>query len=148
MPARRKLPSDSILEAWLNEGLSHKQIRDRIQLEFGEDVKLSSVSSHLSRIGATNRVRYDDSIPWGRISSDHNHCYQITMLRIEARLRRGETVREVDRERFQRWRQELTKKGVVVHYDYNTVEGFWYVPARPGIDTGLVRRPEVVSEAR
>lgn len=142
MPAKRKMPSDSVLERWVEEGLDHHQIQDRIKRETGEDVALSSVSGHLSRIGLTNRVRYDDYIPWGRISVDHNHAYQLTMLRIGARIEAGKDVRPMDRNRFENWAAQLKESGAVVHYEYDSPEGFYYVKARPGKDTGLVRVPD------
>lgn len=142
MAARRKMPSDSILRRWVEEGLDHEQIRERIKTEFGEDVALSSVSGHLSRVGLTNRVKYDDFIPWPRISVDHNHAYQLTMLRIGARLQRGLEVRDLDRRRYERWKEELEQKGLVVHYSYTSDRGFYYVPARKGVDKGLIRRPD------
>jgi hypothetical protein len=142
MPAKRKMPSDSILERWVDEGLDHHQIQDRIKRETGEDVALSSVSGHLSRIGLTNRVRYDEFIPWGRISVDHNHAFQLTMLRIGARLQAGKEVRPVDRTRYENWVAKLQQAGAVVHYEYHSPDGFYYVKARPKIDTGLVRVPD------
>lgn len=142
MPAKRKMPSDSILERWVEEGLNHEQIQERIRREMGEEVALSSVSGHLSRIGLTNRVRYDDFIPWGRISVDHNHAFQLTMLRIGARLEAGKEVRPVDLKRYQNWVAQLKEAGAVVHYEYDSPDGFYYVDARPKIDTGLVRVPD------
>lgn len=142
MPAKRKMPSDSILERWVEEGLDHHQIKDRILRETGEEVALSSISGHLSRVGLTNRVRYEEYIPWGRISVDHNHAYQLVMLRIGARIGEGKEVRPVDRTRFENWAAQLKEAGVVVHYQYNSPEGFYYVKARPKIDTGLVRVPD------
>jgi len=142
MPAKRKMPSDSILERWVEEGLNHEQIQERIRREMGEEVALSSVSGHLSRIGLTNRVRYDDFIPWGRISVDHNHAFQLTMLRIGARLEAGKEVRPVDLKRYQNWVAQLKEAGAVVHYEYDSPDGFYYVAARPKIDTGLVRVPD------
>ena len=144
MPAQRKVPSDSILQKWVEEGLDHKQMQQRIKEQFGEDVALSSISGALSRAGLTNRVRYDEFIPWGRIALEHNHSYQLTMLRIAARLHKGLPVRDVDRRRFERWAAELKAKGVVVHYDYDTEEGWFYTPARPGVDTGLIRVPDEI----
>lgn len=141
MPAQRKMPSDSTLEKWIAEGLDHKQIRDRIRSEDGIDVALSTVSGHLSRVGLTNRVRYDEFIPWGRISIDHNHAYQLTQLRMGARISKGLPVRDGDRKRYEDWAESLKRQGVVVHYEYDSPEGFYYVPARAGIDTGLVRDP-------
>ena len=141
MPARRKMPSDSILEKWVAEGLDHEQIRQRIKEEFNEDVALSSVSGHMSRIGATNRIKYSDWIPWGRISLDHNHNYTLNMLRIGARLDRGKPVRDIDKGRFERWSKELQQKKLVVHYDYDTMEGFFYVKRRPKVDGMYIRNP-------
>lgn len=143
MPAKRKMPSDSTLEKWLDEGMSHKEIQARIKAETGEDVALSTVSGHLSRIGLANRVRYDDFIPWGRISLDHNHAYQLTMLRIGARLSKSLPVRPLDKNRFEDWAAALKEKNVVVHYEYDSPDGFYYVPARKGVDKGLVREPSV-----
>lgn len=141
MPAKRKLPSDSTLEKWLDEGLSHEEIQQRILKETGEEVKLSSISSHLSRVGLTNRLRYDDYIPWGKIAVDHNHAYQLVMLRIGARMSKGLPVRDSDRRRFEAWSDQLRSENAVVHYEYSSPEGFYYCKARPGIDTGLVRIP-------
>jgi hypothetical protein len=142
MSAKRKLPSDSTLKKWLDEGLDHEQIRQRAMKETGESITLSSVSSALSRAGLTYRVRYDTHIPWRRISVDHNHAYQLSMLRLASRIDRGLPVRKVDERRLQNWIEQLKADGVVVHYEYESPDGFYYVKARPGIDTGLIRVPE------
>lgn len=142
MPAKRKMPSDSTLEKWIAEGLDHKAIQRRIEEQDGIEVALSTISGHLSRIGLTNRVRYDDFIPWGRISVDHNHAYQLTMLRTGARLAKGLPVRPLDQQRFEAWAAQLKENHVVVHYELDSPDGFYYVPARAGIDTGLIRVPD------
>lgn len=144
MAGKRKMPSDSILEKWVEEGLDHEQIQQRIRDEFHEEVALSTVSGHLSRIGLTNRIKYDDFVPWPRISIDHNHAYQLSQLRTAARLSRGLPVRGVDRSRYERWAEELKQRGLVVHYEYNSPDGFYYVAARPGIDDGLIRKPDAL----
>ena len=95
------------LEKMLDEGLTHQQIVERIAEETGEIVSLSTVSSGLSRMGLTDRVRYDDFIPWGRISVDHNTAYQLQMLRIGARLNKDLTVDEKAKGRYERWVSEL-----------------------------------------
>lgn len=139
MPAKRKMPSDSTLEKWLAEGLDHHAIQRRIFEQDQEQVALSTISGHLSRIGLTNRVRYDDFIPWGRIATDHNHAYQLTMLRIGARLNHDLPVRPLDKARFEDWAEAMKEKGVVVHYERESPDGFYYVAARKGIDVSLVR---------
>lgn len=142
MGAKRKMPSDAILAKWVEEGLDHKQMQQRIKEQFKENVALSSVSGALSRAGLTNRIRYDDFIPWGRIALEHNHSYQLHHLRIAARLDKGLPVRDGDKRRFEAWRDEMKAKGVVVHYDYDSEQGWFYTPARSGIDTGLIRVPD------
>jgi hypothetical protein len=140
MPGYRKLPPRQELEKWLDEGLTHAQIVERIKDEYDQDVSLSTVSSGLSRMGLTDRIRYDDFIPWGRISVDHNTAYQLQMLRIGARISKNLSVDDKTRARFQRWKEELDEKNLCVHYDYGSVEGFHYVARREG--DGLVRLPD------
>lgn len=144
MPARRKLPSESILAGWVEDGLSHAEIVDRIRVEFNEEVSRSSVSGALSRGGFATSRRYEEEIPWSPISVDHNGAYQLTMLRAGARIKHGKPVTKNERLRFEKWQRELNDKGLVVHYVYSSVPGFFYVKARPGIDTGLVRMPSAV----
>jgi len=141
----RKLPPKNELEKMLDEGLTHQQIVERIAEETGEIVSLSTVSSGLSRMGLTDRVRYDDFIPWGRISVDHNTAYQLQMLRIGARLNKDLPVDEKAKGRYERWVAELEEKNLCVHYDIASVAGFHYVARRD--KDGLVRIPEPAAEA-
>jgi hypothetical protein len=143
MPKPRKLPSESILRKWVEvEGMTHAQIVDRIREETGEEVSRSSVSAALSRAGFTNRIRYDEEIPWPRISVDHNTAFPLFMLRTQARMNRGLPVKPQDIKRLEEWKKEMTEKNLVVHYEPRSPEGFFYCEARPDVDTGLVRAPE------
>lgn len=139
MPAQRRIPSESQLAKWVKDGLSHNEICDRIEKETGYRPGRSTVSAALSRAGLTNRVRYDDVIPWKRISVDHNTHYALTMLRTAARIKHGLDVNPRDLSRFQAWKERLDEANAVVHYEYNSPEGFYYVPRRKGVDKGLIR---------
>jgi len=150
MSARRKLPSESIMAGWVESGMTHEEIAQRVSDEIGEPVSRASVSGALSRAGYTNRLRYDKYIPWSPIAIRHNSAYQLTMLRIGARMNdshedRG-TVTAGERRRFLKWSQELKDKGLVVHYEYSSPEGFFYVPARSQ-DDGLVRVPDPIAKS-
>ena len=72
------------------------------------------------------------------------------MLRIGARLHAShESAGKVtagEKKRFDKWVKELADKGLVVHYDYDTPDGFFYVPRRAQ-DTGLVRIPDRIAKA-
>ena len=140
MAPYRKLPDRNTLERWLDEGLTHKDIIDRIFEETGETVTLSTVSGGLSRLGLTDRVRYDDLIPWGRISVDHNSAYQLIQLRIGARVARGLPVTDLQKKRYEAWCAELDEKNLSVTYVLDSPEGFYYVARRDG--EGIVRMPE------
>lgn len=148
MAAPRRIPSESILAKWANEeGLTHAQIVDRIERETGYRPSRSTISAALSRAGFTNRVRYDDVIPWKRISIDHNSHYALTMLRIAARLKHGLQVKPRDLSRFQAWKEQLDAADAVVTYVYDSPEGFYYVPRRHGVDLGLIREVSAADAA-
>lgn len=139
MGAPRLLPSDSTLEKWQEEGLTHQEMADRVLDWTGVSVSRSSVSAALHRAGLTNRVRYSEVIPWSPIRSDHNHAYALSMLRILARKELGKPVTEDQHDRFESWSKRLDEDNACVAYVYNSDAGFIYVPRRPGID-GLVRK--------
>lgn len=141
----RKLPPKNELEKMLDAGMTHRQIVEKIFEDTGETVSLSTVSSGLSRMGLTDRIRYDDFIPWGRIAVDHNTAYQLQMLRIGARLSKNLPVDDKAKGRYERWKAELDEKNLCVHYDINSVAGFHYVARRD--KDGLVRIPEPLDHA-
>lgn len=136
MTPTRLVPSDANLIAWREEGLTARQIIDRHYERTGVLVRPGSIYSALSRIGATDRKRYDDVIPW-RVRSEHESAYPLVMLRVAARARRREVVSFDKARKFVRWAEHLYRNGLVVDYDPET--GWRYVPARPGVDTGYIR---------
>jgi len=144
MPARRKLPSDAQLKTWVEDNKSHEEIRIMSEDLAGEQISLSSVSSAMSRAGLTYRVRYQETyIPWPRIALDHNWAYQLQMLRLASRLERGLDVKPLEKGRLDNWIESMKLQDVVVMYEYNSVDGFYYVPRRAGKDLGLIREIEV-----
>ena len=69
------------------------------------------------------------------------------VIRQKARMDRGEEIPEEERHRVERAIAHLDSVGGVFHYDPNTFEGWFVVPRRPGVDTGIVRVPERGSPA-
>lgn len=141
MPAHRYLPSDSQLAKWREEGLTHQQIADRVYEQTGYRVARSTISAALSRAGLTNKVRYSEWLPWDRIAVEHNGHYAAQMLRAGARIEAGEEVSESLKQRYESWRKRLESEDACIHYDISTVDGFFYVRRRPGVDTGIIRLP-------
>ncbi|WP_199589169.1 hypothetical protein [Blastococcus sp. TF02A-26] len=64
------------------------------------------------------------------------------MLRLEARARAGEPVREIDASRHRNFMRRLAEEDVVVAYDPHSAAGFRLVPRLPD-DDDIVRRPRV-----
>lgn len=142
MPAHRYLPSDSTLAKWREEGLTAPQIRERIMEREGVDVALGSVYSALSRAGLTDLVRYSDFIPWTPIRTDHTGHYALAMLRLAARRDAGEKLSTERSKKLDAWVERLRQENAVVAYVHDSPDGFYYCPARPGIDVGLIRIPD------
>lgn len=133
MPAR-KLPSDEVLRRWRHdEGMSIKDMHQRL-LDSGIDCSLSAVSVALGRMGETDRIRYDDWLPWTNIRVEHNQAWEATMLRVGARLARGLNVPEQRRRLYSEWLNNVTDRGLVVAYRED--RGFFYTKPRPGTRDG------------
>lgn len=128
----RYLPSDSILRRWrIDEGLTLKQIAERVKEQEGHAVSVGSVASALSRAGITSRVRYDDVIPWSPVKVEHNKEYALVMLRLLARRRQGNELSEEESARLDSWLQKLKDEDAVVTYVYDSEWGFYYVKRKP-----------------
>lgn len=132
MPARRLIPSDSILEKWVDEGLSHQQIVDRILETENVVVTKSAVAAALSRAGLTRRVRYDTHIPWSPLRPDHARAYPLAMLRFLARRDAGLPLTADQSDRLDSWLKRLEEENAVVDYVYDSADGFIYRRRKPG----------------
>jgi hypothetical protein len=132
MPAKRLLPSDSTLKKWVEEGLSHQDIVDRVLERENVVVSKSGVAAALSRAGLTNRIRYDTHVPWTPIRPDHARAYPLTMLRYLARRDAGEQLLPQTEERLNSWLERLREEDAVVDYDYNSAQGFIYRRRKKG----------------
>lgn len=140
MAPPRYLPSTSILVKWVREeGLTHQQCADRVERESGVRVSRASISAALSKAGETNRVRYDDVIPW-KVRVEHSHHHLLNMLRLAGRASRGEQLEGRDAKNLESFTRRLDEAGAVVAYVPETDEGWFLVNRRP-TDTGLIRIP-------
>lgn len=128
MPAPRLLPPTSELVKWVDAGLTHAQIADRIEQEFKQRVSRSTVSAALSRAGLTrDGMRYRDELPW-RVKGEHLTQYPARMLRLLGRRRAGVELTDVEESRLDAWLDALDERGLVVAYAPE-VSGFIYVDA-------------------
>lgn len=149
MPRPQLLPdTGSLLRMRDVEGLSQRQIRDRVNEEnrktMGasyQPVSRSAVSVALHRAGVTGegRPRYEEEIPWSPIAKQYINDYRQAQLRTWGRINRGESEQLTPRARqeFTSFKKNLDENDAVIHYDDE--RGFFAVKRRPGIDTGLIR---------
>lgn len=143
MPAVRLLPDVQTLQRYLDEGLTHQQIADRVFMETGNRVSRSSVSAAISRAGlSAEGTRYQDVIPW-RVSVRHIKEYPVRMLRLLGRRRSGGVLTAAEDARLQRWLDTLVEEDAVVAYAPDAEVGFHYIDRGPDdpVDVPIRRRP-------
>jgi hypothetical protein len=135
------MPPPKELEEMRARGMTQRQIAEEVERRTGHRVTRNAVTMALKRAGLSGNVRrYEDLVPW-RVRDAHSRDYALTMLRAEARRRRGIEMSEDLAQRLGSWKAKLTERDVVVVYEPDTEEGFWYRPRRPG-DDDLIRKPE------
>ncbi len=129
-------------EQMLRSGATQQEVADH----FG--VTQPAVNRAIWR-GRIKDISYDratadtTAIPWHPIRPAHRSRYLPRMLRAAARRARGEQNSPVIAAQLTNFLEQAEQLDFVVHYDPDTPEGFYRVPRRPGIDTGLVRDPYV-----
>lgn len=139
MSAPRFVPSDSVLAQWRDEGVTVTQMVERIRERDGIEVSRGTIYSAMSRAGLTEQKRYSAFIPWSPIRKDHSTRYPLVMLRLAARRAAGETLPGYRLRKLEEWEKRLRQDNAVVTYVFDSPDGFYYVPARPGIDNGFIR---------
>ena len=135
-----KIQDDGEVRRWFAEGRTYRWMCDEYLRKYNIETVPSLWGNYRRRRGLTRRITRDDNlIPW-LVTEKHRWAYPLAMLRVEARRRAGREIREVDLARLEPWKQDLVEGGLVVHYDPDTEQGFFYVPARPE-DADLIRVP-------
>ncbi|AOQ27079.1 immunity repressor [Streptomyces phage Brataylor] len=140
MPARKIQDEGEVLR-WFEEGRTYDWMVEEYRRKYNIETVPSLWGNFRRRRGLPRRiVRDDDLIPW-LIKEEHRWLYPLAMLRVEARLRAGAKVSELELSRVTNWKQMLEEEGAVVHYDPDTEDGFFYVPRQPG-DEDIIHKPQ------
>ena len=129
MAPPRFVPSDQILEKWLDEGLTHKQIQARIKEQDGYEVALGTISAAISRAGLTSMNRFKDLIP-SPVREDHQGAYPLVMLRLLGRRQQGEELTQDQADRLDSWTARLDREDACVAYRHDSADGWVYVKRR------------------
>lgn len=158
--ATRTTPDDDTIIEWHFEGITFEEMAARWaeqRPDLTDPPSAAAFNMKAHRMGLPLRnMRHSDLVPWTPIRPEHLHDYKVNMLRRES-ARRADAPRftpghpncdEADLQRLNSWLQGLRDgnggKGVVVHYDPDTVEGWHYVN-RVKADKDIIRTPEVAA---
>lgn len=139
MPAS-KIVDESEVIRWFEEGRTYAWMVEEYRRKYNIETVPSLWGNFRRRRGLLRRItRDDDLIPW-HVKVEHRWSYPLAMLRVEGRKRAGRELREEDQVRLESWHEMLKEQEASVHYDPDTEEGFFYVPAEPGDD--LIHQPK------
>lgn len=125
---------------WVEEGLTHEEITERVEQQTGYRPSRSSVSASLSKAGLTTPIRYTKFIPWRPIKLEHNVHRFLTNLRIGARIDSGMPVSDAERLRWENFYKNVIDANAIIIYLYDSPEGFYTVHRYPD-EEGIVRPP-------
>ncbi|MEV5149978.1 hypothetical protein AB0L14_37905 [Streptomyces sp. NPDC052727] len=139
MPPRKIVDEQEVIR-WFEEGRTYTWMQETYREKYGIETTIPMWSAFRRRRGLDRRhLRAADLLPW-RMKDEHRHLYPAIMLRAEARQRAGRELNERDQARLTAWRRWLDEEKLVVHYDADTADGFFYVP-REEQDTDIIREP-------
>lgn len=140
MPAS-KIVDETEVVRWFDEGKTYAWMVDEYKRKYNIETVPSLWGNFRRRRGLQRRtVRNDDLIPWF-VKEEHRWSYPVQMLRVEARRREGFPLSEIEQTRLEAWLRGLERDNLVVHYDPDTKEGFFYIPREPS-DRDIIREPK------
>lgn len=130
MARPRIVPDKNTLQHWLDEGLTHQQMADRIYEQTGERVNRTAVSAALQRSGlAKKNNRYRQTVPW-RVKVGHSKAYPVRMLRLLGRRQMGQELTDAEAIWLDNWLEDIAEQDLIVAYDPDDDLGFHYIESR------------------
>ena len=137
-----RAPNKTQLKNYLAKGLTQAQIAEAWEKDSNIRVSRSAIAMAMRRFNLASskpRPAYTEMIPW-RVRWDHRMAWDVRMLRLEARRRRGEALADKEKQDLTVWRSRLDAANAVVIYEPDTDEGFLWVQRTPE-DDDVIRRP-------
>lgn len=139
--AASKIVDEQEVIRWFEEGKTYQEMQDIYLKKYNIETVPSMWGNFRRRRGLSRRIaRNDELIPW-HVKPEHRWAYPVAMLRAEARRRAGFELNEATQQRLNSWLRTLDEENLVVHYDPDTEDGFFYVP-REATDTDIIRQPQ------
>lgn len=140
MPAK-KIPDLLVERLYEEEGLTATEIVEYLRVHMGIEVSREALAMWRKRRGLDRKPASPKRIPW-KLRPEHTSTVEAQAIRSHSRREDGLVVDDERTRILKRMEERLYPRGLVIHYDPATEQGWWYVPARPGIDLGLVREPD------
>lgn len=141
----RKIVDETEVKRWFEEGRTYQEMVDTYAEKYDIAIGVSAFANFRRRHGLELRItRDEDLIPWAVLRT-HRYANQVNMLRTEARRRANAALTEREERVLTSWLRGLERDDVVVHYDPDTEQGWFYVPRLPS-DDDIIRRPEHVTK--
>ena len=138
MPGR--ILPDDLLRRWTREGKTDREMLDLLEDQLNISVTRQAISAWRKRRGMEMNSQSPQAMPW-RLRPEHRAAEPARAIRLYARRERGDEIEPEDEARLRRAEEYLHEVGGVFHYDPDTVEGWFVVARREGVDTGLYRDP-------
>lgn len=138
MPSETKVPDQTTMRLWLEQGLTHQQIADRWERETNVLVARSSITRACIRYGLTTGTmnRYQEYVPW-RVRGPHAMAYPLRMLRLMGRKAQGGELSETDEKALASWLQQIEADEKIVAYDPDDPgQGVYYIDVQYKDHTG------------
>lgn len=141
MGAKKIVDEDEVIE-WFHAGETYDWMIAKYLELYSTKTTRGMWSTFRSRKRLPRRnVRNTDLIPW-KVKEEHRYEYPVMMLRAEGRrLDPNAELTPEDEARLKSWKAKLKEENVVVHYDPDHPDGWFYVKRQPG-DTELIHPPE------
>jgi hypothetical protein len=112
---------------WIEEGLTHQQMADRVYERTGHRVTREAISVAIGSYGLSKRkMRYKREIPW-RVKEQHATLYPIRMLRLLGRRNFDLPIEPPLEKELDSWLSRLDREGLAVGYDPDDDQGFHYI---------------------
>ncbi len=143
--AKYEQPIDAAtLRSYVSTGMTLEEMSQAWLAQTGQRRSRAAFGLAMSRHGIENpraHARYVEQIPW-RVAEEHQMGYDARMLRLLGKRQMGVELGAGDARRLDAWLKALDEDGAVVHYDRQTVQGWWHVERVPADGDGYIRKPE------
>ena len=135
-----KILPDHLVQRLLREGKSYGEVVRYLEEHENIVVTRQAISAWRKRRGDDMSFLSPQAMPW-KLRDEHRQLEPAKVIRWHARVERGDALTPADQRRYDRAMAHLREHDAVIHYDPDTEQGWFLVPRREGVDTGVVRDP-------